>query len=63
MTIYIYRASGTFFILLVDWNLLFCAKEPFISFNSEAQGINVDGNKSTSIEQVNNQIYIELMLV
>ena len=29
----------------------FIPKEPFISFNSEAQGINVDGNKSTSVEQ------------
>ena len=30
---------------------LFSMKEPFISFNSEAQGINMDGSKSTSVEQ------------
>ncbi len=30
---------------------LFSMKEPFISFNSEAQGINMDGSKATSVEQ------------
>ena len=30
---------------------LFSLKDPFISFNSDAQGVMVDGNKATSIEQ------------
>ena len=30
---------------------LFSMKEPLISFNSEAQGVKIDGDKSTSVEQ------------